>query len=105
MLQIYLPIITSCTENLSLALDQSFKNEKSSVTEPVLFVIGLQNYEGFTGLKLNIHALTAYINEQEVILRDGFQFHVLGIQKIDNIRNSSGKWGANSSIKVIHLFH
>ena len=74
--------------------------------EPVLFVIGIQNYDGFAGVRLNIDALTAYINEQEILLRDGCSIHVLGVQKISKIKIKNSNIRAGSSgIKVIHLFH
>lgn len=77
--KINLPSLISCTENIHFALEEAFLNQKSYYMEPVLFVIGLQNYDGFSGVRLNTNTTTAYLNEQEVLLRDGCSVHVLGV--------------------------
>jgi len=74
--KIEFPVDTIATENLTLALDP-LKNKKASgdMNIPVLFVLGVQNYDKFDGKPLKN-------KERQVKLPDGFHVYMLRIDKI-----------------------
>ena len=87
-LTVNMPGYTSCSESYRVALQfalnqstfQSGANE-AQASIPVLFVIACQNYMNFNGIRLVSHANSAYPAEQELLLMEGCEVHVLQIQR------------------------
>ena len=50
---------------------------------PVLFLISVQNYNGFNGFRLNGEKYSAYPLEREVILLDGTKVIVMKVEEVD----------------------
>ena len=73
---------------------------------PVLFLISVQNYNGFNGFRLNGEKYSAYPLEREVILLDGTKVIVMKVEEIDvkSMNMELNDLNGNSSITLIHLF-
>ena len=72
---------------------------------PVLFVMSCQNYESFSGLRLNNEAYTAYPYEQEIILAEGSEVIVLKVDtefKLQNLDLQIANY-YNRHLTLIHL--
>lgn len=71
-----LPIDSRATESLGLALE-SIKSDKKSkyMTMPVLFVLGVKNYDKFDGELLNN-------KERDVTLKEGADVYVMDVKKV-----------------------
>lgn len=76
--------------------------EQEDDTLPVLFVFVLRNYRGLKGaFRLNQPEYTAYLNEQETLLIDGFQVYVLDVKVKEDVTIGNH----NTALTVITLFH
>lgn len=94
-----LPTYWVCTEKLQLGvrdallLDVNQSNDMlpSNNYTPVLFVISIQNYNGFSGIRLDSKACTAYPDLKEVILSKGARVQVIALERnrTINVANSS----------------
>jgi len=73
--------ITSTSKNLEVALDISKCDTKyEDHQQPVLFVYCVRNYDGFRGFRMNNSKFTAYPQEQEYLLMEGFQIYVAEVE-------------------------
>lgn len=71
----------------------------------VMFIISVQNYNGFKCFRLNGEKYSAYPQEKEVILLDGTQVAVMNVEEVqidndaEDFEHLKGK-----SLVIIHLF-
>ena len=74
---------------------------------PTLFVFACQNYINVSGLTMNNEAYTAYPSEAEVLLCEGCEIWVLGVDKSVKISNNEGQIAPfnGQQMTVVHLFH
>ena len=73
---------------------------------PVLFVFLIMNYSFVNGLMMNNEAFTAYPAEGELLLQEGFQVFVYGIEKghkIENKYESMQKYNGQT-ITIVYLY-
>ena len=49
---------------------------------PCMFVLSVQNYNGFKYFRMNREKYSAYASEQEIILADGTQAYVIGVEQM-----------------------
>ena len=77
-----LPENTSTSYSIKEALFFSKCTNVDSKNQPVLFVFAIQNFKGFAGFRLNLDKYSAYPAEQEVILKEGFEVHVLKVESV-----------------------
>ena len=87
---------------IGFALDKTKEDE-----QPVLFVIGCQNYRGPMGILMNNESFTSYPAEGEILLQEGCAVYILAINRDRQIKNSyKGMEKYNGkSITIVHLFH
>ena len=67
---------TSTSLDIRVALDFAKTSDRDQ--EMVLFVICIQNYKDFEGFRMNNRQYTAYPEEKEILLMEGFPVAILG---------------------------
>lgn len=50
--------------------------------QPVLFAMCVQNYHTFKGIRLNKSDYSAHHHEQEVLLAEGIEFFLMGVEDV-----------------------
>merc|ERR1712086_602585 len=82
---INMPGTTSTSSNLGVALEFSRCSKKKDDIEvcvkPVLFVFFFQNFNIFSGFRLNKPEFSAFPDEEEFLLKEGYGFIVLKIDE------------------------
>ena len=88
---INLPGVTSTSTSYRVALQFSKAaseptTAKAKTLQSVVFAICLHNFEGFDGFRMNSALYGAHPEEQEILLMEGVQVAVLGVEDmhIDN---------------------
>jgi len=79
--KIDIPGYTSCTEDMSLALESAF-TDLQEYHKPVLFLISIKNNKHYNGIRLNSEAYTPYPAEREVIFGDMMAVKVMAVHGI-----------------------
>ena len=110
---VYLPGVTSTSESFKVALNFARlpAGDANSATDlySVLFVICLHNWYGFHGLRMNSSMFSAHAEEREILLGEGVQMAVMGVEDmyIDNSESDDAFWVDfnKKTITVIYLFH
>lgn len=46
---------------------------------PAIFVISCMNFTGFSGIQMNCEAYSAYPEEREILIADGFDCYILQV--------------------------
>ena len=99
---------SSCTQNLTIALNFAFKNiqEAQEDMKSVLFVISCQNYKGYQGFRLNNAGYTAYPLEEEVLLVEGCEVVILSVVADFEIPRESRAFEPYNGkyVTMIHVF-
>ena len=79
----------STSKNLEVGLDGTKCNTVySSNFHPVLFVYSVRNYRGFSGFRMSDERYTAYPQEQEYLLQEGFRVYALDVENDFVINNT-----------------
>ena len=73
----------------------------------VIFVISCQNYFGYHGIRLNNEAYSSFPEENEILLRDGFEVYVLTVKEDQRFKTTHQKLKKYDGLvfDIIHLFH
>ena len=102
---IFLPGNTSCSRNASVALSFAFEGVTQE-KQPVLFIKLVHNYMNPYGIMMNSEAYSSYPQEAELLLVEGCEAFVLGIEEDVVIGNKhqclepySGK-----KVMVVYMF-
>ena len=103
--RVQLPGNTSCSQNLHIALDFAFKNQKTD-THAILFVISTQNYLGPLGIRMNNEAYTSFPREREILLMEGLKLYVLAFERDVKIENPHATFATlnGKTVHIVHLF-
>ena len=93
----------------SIPKNRYFEDEEAreGAMVPVLFLISVQNYNGFNGFRLNGEKYSAYPLEREVILLDGTKVVVMKVEERsakDITTDLVPHLGTIDTITIIHLF-
>jgi len=72
---------------------------------PVIFVILIQNYNGYDGFSINSKCHSAYPEEREYLLREGFNVTVLKVEDQFVIKNDICSEYNDKQISVVYLYH
>lgn len=101
-----MPGHSTCTENLGIALQHSFRKVIGDA-KPVLFMIACHNYYEFNGIRLNNDAQHAYPNEEEVLLQEGCEVYVMGVERDIKMANphQSFEQFDKKELTIIYCFH
>ena len=82
---------------------------KAKTLQSVVFAICLQNYDGFDGFRMNSALYGAHPEEQEILLCEGVEVAVLGVEDmhIDNSLSGDPFWDDfnHKTVTVVYLFH
>ena len=84
--EVKIPGNSSCSQNLKIALGFAAANPKPDHTS-VLFVISCRNYFSPRGVRMNNEAYTSFPVESEILLMEGCEVYIVGVEKdvvIDN---------------------
>ena len=71
----------------------------------MLFVISCQNYNSYEGFELDNQQYTAYPVEREILLSEGCQVRVLGVERDYVIKNENMPLYNGKQVTIIHLFN
>ena len=103
---------TSLSYRVALHFAQGAVNSDPTTSDDlhnVLFAICLRNYEGFHGFRMNSALYGAHPDENEILLIEGVDMHVLGVEEmeIENLLTGDDFWDnlAIRRVTVIYLFH
>ena len=81
--------------------------ERDSDDKCVLFVLLMKNYQGYIGFRLDNELYTPYPHEQEYLLSEGNDIHILDVEEY-RIRNETPELKDeynNKLITIIYLFN
>ena len=75
---------TAATLNPRVALDFANCNQKQVALglRPVVFVLCMQNYYGFKGVRVNLTRYSSHHFEEEVLLMDGIKMFVVSVEEV-----------------------
>ena len=72
---------------------------------PVLYVLCLSNYNEAQGMLLNTSAFSAYPSESELILVEGIEVYILGIEESFEIENESSPFMEKFNGKMMTIVY
>ena len=82
--KLHLKANSSTSMNMNVAIDFATRGLKDDGSElGVLFVYVFKNWSGFRALRLSSEQFTSHPHEQEMVLYEGFECYVLGVQEIN----------------------
>lgn len=106
MHNVYLPGNTSCSQDVTVALNFAFNNLKKDM-RPVLFAICSQNYYNRDGIRMNNEAYSSYPSEEEYLLTEGCEVTILAMDEKVKIKNKCQVFEKynNRTIDIVHVFN